>query len=290
VPRVDPAPLDLDGRCCVITGASAGIGRVTAASLARRGARVLMLGRSPEKHRAVIEEILAAAPGARVELVPCDLADLASVRAAALRVLELGAPITWLINNAGVAGVRGLTADGFELAFGTNHLAHFVLTEHLRPRLASTPGARVVNVASGSHFHAAALDLAAVRGTTRSVTGLPEYAVSKLANVLHARDLAAAGLDAFSLNPGRVGTEIWSRRLGGLVGRILGLFMLTPEQGARTTLHCALAPGLEAARGAYFDDCRERTPSRLALDPALPGRLRAFSLEATAPFLPAGAA
>ncbi len=281
---------DLEGRTCAITGASTGIGRVTAEALARRGATVLFLGRGPEKTAAAIEAIRASTGNDRLEFVPCDLGSLASVRDAALRVLDRGAPLDWLVNNAGVAGLRGRTADGFELAFGTNHLAHFLLTEHLWPLLAGRAGARVINVASRAHHNAKGIDFAALRAPTASVSGLPEYAVSKLANVLHAVDLArrggGQGVAAFSLHPGVVGTDIWERRLGRLAGLVLGAFMLTPEQGARTTLHCALAPGLEAESGAYFVDCAVKRPGRAAREPDLAERLRTFSLEAVEAFLP----
>ena len=128
-------PFDLTDRLAVITGANTGIGRVTAQALAQAGATVMLLCRSEEKTRPAMAAIEAAVPGAKLVFVPCDLTSLASVESAAAQVLGADRPISLLVNNAGVAGVRGITADGFELAFGTNHLAHFLLTERLRPAL-----------------------------------------------------------------------------------------------------------------------------------------------------------
>ena len=143
---------DLAGKVMLITGANTGIGRVTAEALAERGARVILACRSEEKTRPVVDGILAAGGDAR--FIPLDLADLDSVRAAATKVLATDEPLHVLINNAGLAGLRGLTKQGFELIFGTNHLGHFLLTELLLPRLRKSAPARIVNVSSGSHYQA----------------------------------------------------------------------------------------------------------------------------------------
>ncbi|MCB9519853.1 MAG: SDR family NAD(P)-dependent oxidoreductase [Myxococcales bacterium] len=245
-----PAPLL--GKTIVLTGANTGIGRVTAIELAARGANLLLLGRTEARHADVIRAIGSE----RATFIPLDLTDLDSVRAAAAMVkARAPGPLAALVNNAGLAGSRGATAQGFELAFGVNHVGHYLLTRLLLPRLLEAPGARVVSVASRAHLNARGIDYEAVRRPTSSPTALPEYAVSKLANVLFARELARRygdrGLTSVSLHPGVVATDIW-RSLPRPIEWLITLFMLTPEQGAETTVHCVTAPEVPDHNGEYF--------------------------------------
>src|SRR5579875_716374 len=179
---------DLAGRTFLVTGGNTGIGRTTAAALAQRGARVHVACRSAEKGRAAVAAIAAETGNDAVEFLPLDLASLASVRAGAAEFLARDEPLHGLICNAGVAGQRGVTADGFELAFGVNHLGHFAFTLALLDHLAASAPARVVTVASDVHFQAKGVDFAAVRRPTASFTGMSEYAVSKLCNVLRSEE------------------------------------------------------------------------------------------------------
>jgi len=258
---------DLAGRTILITGANTGIGRATAEELARRGAHLVLACRSEEKTRPVIDAIRTESGNASVDFLPLDLANLASVRRAAAEFLARGLPLHVLINNAGLAGQRGQTADGFELAFGVNHLGHFLLTNLLLERLKQSAPARIVNVSSRSHYDAKGIDFAALQQPTPSLTGLPEYAVSKLANVLFtqelARRLAGSGVTAYALHPGVIASDVW-RRIPWPLRNLITLFMKSTEDGARTSVYCATAANLEAQSGSYFDDCRERRPSRHA--------------------------
>jgi retinol dehydrogenase-12 len=257
---------DLAGRTFMVTGGNTGIGRATAAGLARRGGRVYLACRSPEKGRAAVADIVAATGRDTVVFLPLDLASLASVRQCAERFLALGEPLHVLINNGGVAGRRGITADGFELAFGVNHLGHFALTAALLERLAASAPARVVTVASDAHYPAPGVDFAAVRRRTSSITGMPEYAVSKLCNVLFSAELArrtaARGITTYALHPGVVASDIW-RRVPWPVRPLIKLRMLSPEQGAATSLYCATGP-VAAASGRFYENSREREPSNIA--------------------------
>src|SRR5678816_600820 len=182
--------LDLADKTFVITGANTGIGKITARELARRGARIILACRSREKTQPVIEEIQRETGNDKVELVELDLADLASVRRCAEELLARKLPIHGLINNAGLAGARGTTKDGFELTFGTNHLGHYLLTRLLLDRIKESGPARIINVASASHYQAKGIDWTALRKKTKSRTGMPEYSVSKLSNVLFTKELA----------------------------------------------------------------------------------------------------
>lgn len=256
---------DLTGQTFCITGANTGIGRDTALALARRGGRLILLGRSRERTQAVLDEITRT--GTSADFVACDLADLHSVQRAADEVLALDLPLDVLIANAGLAGRRGETAQGFELAFGTNHLGHFLLTTRLLGRLRDGGPSRVVVVASDSHYAADGIDFEAVRTTTKSVTGMPEYGVSKLANVLFAQELARredpTSLTTYALHPGVIASDIW-RRVPWPIRPIMTRFMKSTEEGAQTTLHCATDPALAAETGKFYADCAPKAPSEAA--------------------------
>jgi retinol dehydrogenase-12 len=266
---------ELSGRTFLVTGANTGIGRATAAGLASQGGRVYLACRSADKGRAAAADIAAATGNDGVTFLPLDLGDLASVRACAEQFLARDEPLHVLINNGGVAGQRGLTADGFELAFGVNHLGHFALTTALLDRLAASAPARVVTVSSDAHYQATGIDFETVRRPTATVTGMREYAVSKLANVLFTQELArrldGRGVTAYALHPGVVASDIW-RRVPWPVRPLIKLRMITPEQGARTSLWCATSPEVADASGRFYDESRERAASAVAT-PELAGTL-----------------
>jgi NAD(P)-dependent dehydrogenase (short-subunit alcohol dehydrogenase family) len=266
---------ELSGRTFLVTGANTGIGLATATGLAKRGGRVFVACRSAEKGRAAAAGISAETGSDAVAFLPLDLSDLVSVRACAQEFLALGEPLHVLINNAGVGGARGLTNGGFELTFGINHLGHFALTTALLDRLAASAPARVVTVSSDAHYQAPGIDFEAVRRPTASRTGLREYAVSKLANVLFSQELARRvaerGITTYALHPGVVASDIW-RRVPWPVRPLMKLRMLSTEQGAATSLYCATEPELAAVSGRFYEDCRERSPSAVAT-PDLAGAL-----------------
>jgi NAD(P)-dependent dehydrogenase (short-subunit alcohol dehydrogenase family) len=279
---------DLRGRFIVITGANTGIGAATAHALAARGAELLLACRSREKTEPVLASIRAA--GGNAEFVALDLASLASVRACADAIVAMRRPIDVLLNNAGLAGQRGETADGFELTFGTNHLGHFLLTLKLVPLLRKASAARIVNVASGSHYKAKGIDWDLVRGPTRTVTGLAEYEVSKLANVLFTKELArreqGRGFRSYALHPGVVASDAW-RRIPWPFRSLMKLAMISNDEGARTSVYCATSPDVAAHDGRYYDACKERAPSRVSEDAALAAELWAKSVAWTGADLPA---
>jgi len=275
---------DLEGKTCVVTGANSGIGRVAALELARRGACVVLACRSRERTEAVLEEIRRVAGDERARFVELNLASFESVRRAAKEILDRPDPIHVLVNNAGLAGNRGLTADGFELTFGVNHLGHFLFTHLLLDRIRASAPARIVNVASKAHFGARKLDFDAVRARTASSTGYPEYEVSKLANVLFSaelgRRLAGSGVTTYSLHPGVIASGIW-RNVPWPIRPVIKLFMKSNEQGAETTLWCATSPELASETGQYYDDRTRYSPSQLGRDEALARELWRKSVEWT---------
>ena len=268
----------------LITGANIGIGRVTALRLAQQGFTVFLAGRSATRTQVVIDEIHALTHRTdRAFYLPLALDDLASVRACAELFLAHELPLHVLVNNAGLAGDKGQTQQGFEMAFGVNHLGHFLLTHLLLDRLKASAPARVVTVASRAHLMAyQGLDWLALDKPTRSLTGTREYGASKLANILFsahlAKILAGTGVSTYSLHPGVVDTEVW-REVPHWLRPLLRLRgLLTPEEGAQTSLYCALqAPAQES--GLYYDKCRIKAPSSVAQDEQLALQLWNQSLQ-----------
>jgi NAD(P)-dependent dehydrogenase (short-subunit alcohol dehydrogenase family) len=278
-----PGQHDLNGRTALVTGANTGIGRVTAETLARRGAHVWLACRSEVKTQPVLDAIHSA--GGHADFLLLDLADLDSVRAAARAFLAKNERLDVLVNNAGMAGAKGITRQGFELTFGTNHLGPFLFTSLLLPCLRESAPARIVNVASAAHYRAPGIDWEALRKPTASSTGFPEYSVSKLCNVLFTKQLAhgraGAGVRSYAVHPGAVASDVW-RAVPWGARHLMKLFMLTNEQGARTQIFCATSPDVADHDGRYYDSCREKRPSAVAEDPELARVLWAKSEEWTA--------
>jgi retinol dehydrogenase-12 len=265
----------LAGRIALVTGANTGIGLVTARELVQRGARVFIACRSAVRAEPALESIRSAT-GRTVEVLPLDLGDLNSVRKCAEQFLSRGLPLHLLINNAGLAGRRGLTQSGFELAFGVNHLGHFLLTQLLLERIQRSAPARIVTVASEAHYRARGFDWDALQKPTKSVTALSEYQTSKLANVLFsaelARRLSGTGVNTYALHPGVIASDVW-RSVPWPVRSLIKLGMRSTEEGAQTTLYCATSPEVAEQTGLYYDGCKVREPSKLAQDRALAAEL-----------------
>jgi retinol dehydrogenase-12 len=243
----------------LITGATSGIGRITALELLRLGWHVVAAVRNSSVRDAVLLQMKQESSSpSNLTFIDLDLSNLSSVQQCAKDFSAKGLPLKALILNAGVAGQRGATAQGFELAFGVNHLGHFLLTELLIDHLCKSEEARVVTVASRAHRHASSgIDWDNVQRPTRSILGIQEYAVSKLANIWFShhlsRRLTGTGVSTYALHPGVVRTNIW-RYAPGWTKPILALRpMLDEREGAQTTLHCLLhAPQSET--GLYYAD------------------------------------
>lgn len=270
------------GKTCLVTGANAGIGREIVAGLAAQGARVLMVCRHRGRAEDAAEAIRRRVPGADLELVRADLSRLSSVRALVGDIESRTDRLDVLVSNAGVFNVRRREAeDGFEATFAVNHLAPFALVSGLLDLLRASAPSRVVVVASAAH-KSGTIDFDDLHGERR-YRGWKAYAQSKLANVLFAAELArrlpAAQVTANSLHPGVVATKLLLR--GIVPGWLARPWTITPEEGARTPLYVATAPGLEGVTGLYFDDCRPKEPSRVARDEAVAARLWAISEELT---------
>jgi retinol dehydrogenase-12 len=277
----------MDGKVCLITGATSGIGLVTARELARRGARVLLVGRNREKCASVVQQIQAQTGSRQVEALLADLSSRAEVRRLAREVLERTGRLDVLVNNAGGIWMqRQETVDGLEMTFAVNHLACFLLTLLLLDRLKASAPARVVNVSSRAHRRAR-LDFDDLQ-SRKSYSGWGAYCRSKLANLLFtfelARQLSGTGVTANALHPGWVATGFAGNNRG-LTGRLFylaaHLFALSPEQGAKTVIHLASSPEVEGVNGKYFAAEKIVPSSPASLDEADAKRLWQMSLDLT---------
>lgn len=268
----------------LITGANTGIGRACAEQLAAPGVRLILACRSRERTQPVLAELERR--GAVAEFLPLDLGDLAGAAAAARSFARANRSLDVLINNAGLAGARGLTSAGYELAFGTNHLGHFAFTLPLLPLLEEARG-RIVNVSSGSHYRAPGINFEQLRTPTRTKTGLREYGVSKLCNILFTAELRRRHpqLTAVSVHPGRIASDVW-RNVPAFFRPVLrwALRMESVHAGGAAVVHAAqaLAPKEGGELPLYFHVQQPRPPSRAALREDLAAELWRFSLDAVA--------
>ncbi|HXM58019.1 MAG TPA: SDR family oxidoreductase [Candidatus Dormibacteraeota bacterium] len=268
-----------DRLVCLVTGATAGIGLVTAEGLARTGAHVILGARTRERGEAARERIARATGSDRLELVVADLAVQAEVRRMAEDVARAHDRLDVLVNNAGgIRSRREETPDGIEWTWAVNHLAPFLLTNLLTNLLKASAPARVVTVSSDAHS-GARLDLDDPQFTRRRYATLAVYGQSKLANILFtaelARRLQGTGVTANCLHPGFVGSEFGSKAGGafGWAWPLVKLFALSPERGARTSIYLATSPEVADVTGRYFVRSRPATPSRQAQDADLARRL-----------------
>ena len=245
----------------VITGATSGIGKVTALELAKKGHAIYMLVRNTAKGEQVKQEITSASGNKNIYVVECDTSDLQSVRNAAAELTGKLIAINILINNAGSAFVeKQFTEDGFEMTFAVNHLGHFLLTESLMPLLKKGQ-ARIINVSSEAH-RSAKPNFDDLKWEITPYTAMKAYGVSKLYNIYFTKSLAEKykqdGIVSYALHPGVVNTNIWDGLKGfaKLFVGLLKLFMITPEKGAETTIYLATELRLEPNSGLYFKKCK----------------------------------
>lgn len=257
-----PIGADLTGRTCVVTGASAGIGRATASELARLGARVVMAVRNPEKAEKVRRQITKATGNEHVEIAVVDLARQESIRSFARELTAHHPKLDVLVNNAGIwAGRRRTSPDGIELTWATNVLGYVLVTHLLLPQLQAAARSRIVNVASR---YAGGLDLTDVQFDRRPWAGKDAYTQSKQANRMLtwalARRLEGVGVTANAMHPGFVSTEIFGKG-GGALGIGLSLYAKLrakrPAEGADTVVWLAASPEVEGRSGLFWVDRRE---------------------------------
>jgi NAD(P)-dependent dehydrogenase (short-subunit alcohol dehydrogenase family) len=286
------ADASMKGKTVLVTGASGGIGLVTAAELAGKGASVTMVARDRAKGAAALAEAKQRSGSDDIEVLYADLASLAEVRELAKQFIATHDALHVLVNNAGAMHTqRQETRDGFEMTIGVNHLAHFLLTELLLDTLKASAragsAARIVNVSSIAHYGGWIVfdDLQ----LTRLYIGMFAYAQSKLANVLHAYELArrleGTGVTANALHPGAVRTN-FGKNDGGAMSSLVEMtqtmapwMFITPEQGAETSVHLASSREVEGETGRYYDSKRSVPSSFISYDRRTQQRLWEVSEE-----------
>jgi retinol dehydrogenase 12 len=278
-------------RHIVITGATDGIGKVTARELGAADTSIWIVGRNPGKTESVVRELSAAKPAAKYQGLVGDLSRPGEVRRVAQELADRLPHLDVLLNNAG-AFFSSLqrTPEGFEQTFALNHLNYFVFTHHLLPLLRSAPRGRVVSVASEAHRQAK-LDFESLNGE-RGYRGWQAYGRSKLCNILFTRELAkrlaGSSVTANSLHPGFVASKFGHNNPGvgtGLLKMLQKLIAIDEDSGAKTSVYLANAPEVSGVSGEYFDKCRPRRPSAAALDDGSATRLWTVSEQIAAPWL-----
>jgi retinol dehydrogenase 12 len=280
---------NMNGKICLVTGATSGIGEVTALELARMGASVTLVGRSRLRCEATAARIRQDIGTATLQYLVADLSSMAQVRQLAQQFIEKNNRLDVLVNNAGgVFLTRQLSVDGFEKTFALNHLNYFLLTLLLlEPLKASAPAtglaARIVNVASDSH-RGQRLDFDHLQNE-RYYNVMKAYGRSKLANVLFTYELArrirSYRITANALHPGAVATRIWEKAgpFNPLISAIMRRFTIPVDQGAQTTIYLASSPEVEGVNGQYFTDCKAGRSDPASYDEPAAKRLWNTSLE-----------
>lgn len=280
------AASNMQGKVCLVTGSSSGIGKATARELARMGATVVMVCRNRAKGEAVQAEIKEVSGNAQVDLIVADLSELSQVRRAASLFTQKYTRLHVLINNAGgLKSEREMTSDGLEYAFATNYLAPFLLTELLLDTLKASVPARIINVSSAGHA-LGSIDFADLQGERR-YSPSKAYAQSKLAQLYYTYELAdrlkGTGVTVNALHPGAVATN-FNDGLTGFV-RFIGMFNnlvgASAEKGAQTTLYLATSPEVERVSGKYFSKSKPTPSSKLSYDMTVRKRLWQVSEELT---------
>jgi retinol dehydrogenase 12 len=271
----------VEAKTCLVTGATSGIGKATAARLAELGATVIAVARDRARGEQAAAEIRRRAPRSRVEVLTADLSRLGDVRTLAAQVQDRHDRLDVLVNNAGVAKFRPqLTPDGLGVTFATNHLGPFLLTNLLLDQLRHSAPARVVTVSSDRHTQQRSIpwnDLEPGHDCT--------YKASKLLNILFtyelARRLAGTGVTANCLSPGFVRTNLGREATGAfrMFLRLARPFQTSPEAGAQTSVYLATSPEVAEVSGRYFEKSTPAEPSALSRDPAAAERLWQLSTQ-----------
>ena len=277
--------MDMSGKICIVTGANAGIGKATAMKLAQMGANVVMVCRNPERGEAALAEIKQKSGNDSVDLMIADLSSMNSIRQFATDYKAKYKKLHVLINNAGVhLAKRILTVDGYECTFATNHLGYFLLTNLLLDVIKASAPARIINMSSEDHGFAKIYfdDL----HFEKKFNEFRAYGQSKLANILFtyelARRLEGTGITVNCLHPGMVLTNMG--RDSEDVRRVMqeaGDSILTPEEGAVTSIYLATSPEVENVTGKYFDNKKAVKSSRKSYNQDSQQRLWDISEELT---------
>ncbi len=279
--------INLGGKVCLVTGATSGIGKVAATVLASQGAVVIITGRNQEKTETSVRQIMSETGNEAIHYLLVDFSDLEQVRELASNFNECFSRLDVLINNAGsFFNTRRDTPFGIEQTFLVNHLAPFLLTNLLLETIQDSAPARIVNVSSDAHQYGS-MDFDDL-GFKRGYVGMKAYARSKLANILFtyetARRLGETSVAVNALHPGHVATDIWSTDfsfIGPALKWVMGLFALSPEEGADNTIYLASSPEVTGVTGKYFVKREPAQSSPISYDEEIAKKLWEVSEDLT---------
>jgi len=275
----------MNGKICLVTGGTNGIGRATAQALAQMGATVVIVGRDAQKAAQVTEEIRAASDNRDVDWLLADLSSQQDIRRLATEFKTKYSQLHVLLNNAGATfTTRQLSVDGIEMTFALNHLAYFLLTNLLLDTMKASTPARIINVSSDAHS-GGKIEFDNLQGE-RSYSSFGPYGNSKLANILFtaelARRLEGTGVTVNALHPGLTSTGFGRNNPGFLMkvmGAVIPLIARSPEKGAGTSIYLASSPEVQSITGKYFVDRKVTQPALQAADMAVAKKLWDFSAE-----------
>ena len=276
----------MDGKISMVTGATSGIGKVTALELARQGSTVIVVGRNSEKSIATVDYIKEKTGNSSVEFILADLSVQSDVRHLSEVFLSKHQRLDVLVNNAGVSmQKRQVTADGLEATFAVNHLSHFLLTNLLLDTVKRSHPVRIINVSSAMHT-IAKMDFDNLQGE-KKFGGMTAYAQSKLANILFtyelSRRLTGSDVTVNAMHPGLVKTNFSANTKGvaGLIWRFITLFAISPEKGAQTVVYLATSPEVQQVTGKYFVKKKEVKSSTVSYDQSVAKQLWQVSAKLT---------
>ncbi len=279
----------MEGKICIVTGATSGIGKQIALGLASLGASVVLVGRNKSRCEKATEEIAQRVAGneSSVSYLLADFSSQSSIRSMAQDFRDRHHRLDILVNNAGIFRARHeMTRDGVEHTFAVNHLAPFLLTSLLLDLLMASDKSRIVTTSSIGH-RGARIDFSDLHFTSKRYSGIKAYGQSKLANILFTRELArrlkGSSVTANCFHPGGVRTNLaegnpWYYRL---IWYIVTPFLINAEKGADTGIYLATSPDLNGTSGKYFVKRKEMVPSSQARDDDVAHRLWSVSEELT---------
>ena len=274
----------MNGKVCLVTGATSGIGEETAKELAQRGATVIVVGRNEKKCAATVTQIRQQTGNAQVESMIADFSSLEQIRALAELFKKKYARLDVLVNNAGAIYLsRQQSVDGYELTFAVNHLGYFLLTNLLLDLVVASAPSRIINISSAMHT-GAPLDFSDLQNT-RKYNGMRVYGQSKLANILFtyelARRLQGKNVTVNAVHPGMVATNFAANNgvLGKIARPVMNLGSISIAEGAETMAYLATSPEVEGVTGKYWVKKKERQSSPASYDEAAQKRLWQVSEE-----------
>jgi len=276
----------MQDKICIITGANSGIGFYTALALARKGATIVMVCRNAEKAETAKQEIMDKTQNKKIAIFLADFSSLEESKRVGKEVAAKYPKIDILINNAGfiAKGYREVTADGLEKTFAVNHMGYFIFTHFLLDAVKASPQGRIISVSSEAHRFVSNVDLTNLQ-LTRGYTSLKAYGISKLCNIWFTRELARrikdTNVTVNCVHPGAVATNFGTDS-GPFFETLLKLgkmFLLTPQQGAETSIFLASNPEVSKVTGEYFSKSQIKKISRDARDDNKAKKLWDMSLE-----------